>query len=101
MLDTFLSKLNSYKLIRLLALNLNNKVRPEINLSDINSQDDFNKPEEKMSRVSKKNTVNDKKEAYLKKAESFYSDRKFSDAEKTIKEIPGDATRETGESVCF
>lgn len=92
-LDIFFSKFKSYKLIRTITLSLKNRFNPEFNLSDIKFEKDQNeykaRKKKNMSIASEKNTVNERKDAYLQNAESLYYERKFSDAEKAIKEAPG------------
>ncbi|MDD4893906.1 MAG: GDSL-type esterase/lipase family protein, partial [Candidatus Omnitrophica bacterium] len=90
-LDIFFSKFRSYKLIRAITLNLKNRFSPEFNISDIKFENKQNEYElgSHMSRAPEKNAVNEKKNAYLEKVESLWGERRFSEAEKAIKESPG------------
>lgn len=88
-LDISLSNLRSYKLIRTAVLNLRNKFYPEASLAETGKQKKPRAAEKKPVKIAKEEPNNAKKEPYLQSAQSLYDERKFGDAEKVMKDMPG------------
>ncbi len=97
-LDIALSKLRTYKLLRIVTLNLKNKFKSITDSFDITGKKNFEESTENLNKVFIGDA--DKKEDYLGAAETLYIERKFSAAEKMIKEMPENYKPED-KRVCF
>ena len=93
-LDIFLSKAKTYKFIKILVLNLKNKFCFENSPANAISQEELDRPKKKMFDISNRNPNSDKKEIYLKKAESLCLDSKFTLAIDILKSYLQDNPRD-------
>jgi lysophospholipase L1-like esterase len=87
-LDIFFSKLNTYRLIKISVLNLKSKFIRQEDYAEIEAREKLEYPKKRKNRNEHKD-VNSNKETYLKKAEVLCLEKKFSDAENVLMQVPG------------
>ncbi|MDP2927952.1 MAG: GDSL-type esterase/lipase family protein [Candidatus Omnitrophota bacterium] len=88
-LDISLSKLKTYKLVKILILNLRNKINPEADFGKFDSQERTDYPKNKTERGFYKNPSSEKNEIFLKEARDFSFEGRFADAGQGLMKIPG------------
>ncbi|MCX5694697.1 MAG: GDSL-type esterase/lipase family protein [Candidatus Omnitrophica bacterium] len=87
-LDALFSNLKTYKMIKIVTLNLKNKFMHKVDFEDIDAQEELDYPKVKIPQSNYRGPNSKQKERYLRLAESLCSENKFSDAEKIIADMP-------------